>query len=97
MATEKYFLHVRSVTLGMRYNFDNFEFVIGGYANCKSSMETILTDYFNIDIPEPRFTQKNKMQYIIRMEPEIYKTGFEMLEEHSFVMEKTTNHERLMR
>lgn len=95
---EKYIIMISdNASIGMIYDRDCKQVSLGGNYKFRLSIESVISDYFGDEIPEPVSVQKNKLRYVLsgKSKDDVAR-AMNLLEDHGFVVEQVTKLGRLM-
>lgn len=95
---EKYAISHMGKVVIMKFNFLTLELTIGGYSKHRQLLENIISQYWSVDeIPEMKFSQRNKIRYTSRCVIAKYRTIIQnMIMDNALTIEQIHAHGRLM-
>jgi hypothetical protein len=102
---EKYFVHDVGVERPVAIVYDSKpgkrQLIVGGFGNDRELVERVMYEYMLFQRKKPkvreRWTQTNKLQLLIRMEPLEFREGIDRLKAAKYSLTRTTNTQRVMR
>jgi len=96
---EKYKIHLTDGgVIGMKFDHLKNVVSIGGLVRFRRQMLGLIVDYLqNINIPTPRFPQRNKIRFDMYCTNKKLDEALDLLAEHGIVVETVTALERIMR
>jgi len=94
---EKYYMFVDTRVLGIKYNPKHSFLVLGGHRRHQQIMQTIITGYFDKEVPKPTFPGYNKVRFGIKLKVTGWKSGCEKLKVDNITLQFTTKLGRLFR
>ncbi len=97
MSFIKYIISVDEITIALKYNLESKELVIGGFAKFNDFIETVISEYFKLEVPTANFVQSNKLRYSLQCDQKLFSDGKKLLMEHGIHITVTTSLHSIMR
>lgn len=95
---EKYVIHLsEGGIVAIKFDILKKQVTVGGRSRFRRWMESIVQDYFQLPISEMKWTQRNKVRYIMFCTKKKFDTAIDLLQEHGVVVKSVTSLERIMR
>lgn len=85
------------MVIALRFDYIMNEGHIGGSTIDYDVIENIVNNYFKITLSRKKVISNNKIKFKIKLSNKKFKNALDKLDKDGFVVERTTNHERVMR
>ena len=96
--TEKYLVHLSDGgVVAMKHDLSQKTVTVGGLVRFRRSLESILTEYLKVSVPQMRMTQRNKIRFSSFCTKKKFDDAMDLLQEHGVVVENVSNLGRVMR
>lgn len=82
---EKYLLRFDNEAVGIRYDLEAEEIMIGGAIRLRQDMEMFIEEYFDSEAPSPVFIQGRKARYDFPLPKRKFDAGLKRLKDNGLI------------